>query len=498
MNIGIETFGKIKPYYIQTLAMTYFPGARFPELDNISDADMRVFVEVIEREGEIVGNVALRCGAENYRHTETVKADSVHGDIDRAIKVAAGKAFMKAAEKMTGFIPPWGILTGVRPAKVATELLEKGFTPEQCAEIIKEDYAVSPIKARLATDVAVAEGKIITPQSRRECSVYVGIPFCPTRCAYCSFVSYTSPKLLSLIPDYLDALENDIDGIFSVIRELGMNVSTVYIGGGTPTILDAHRLDRLLGKINSHVSGLTEFTLEAGRPDTITREKLNVAATHGVDRISVNTQTLNDEVLKKIGRAHDTKMFFEAYEAARECGIPNINVDLIAGLPYDTTESFRDTVDRVIALDPENITVHTFSVKRSSEFKTEGRFDADSRTAADSVAYSQSALTEAGYLPYYMYRQKNTVGNLENVGYAKPDHEGLYNIYMMEEVHTVFAAGASSVTKLVSVPDVDGNVRIERLFQPKYPYEYLDNHRGETAKEKLDVMRKTALEFFDK
>lgn len=496
MNIGIETYGTIKPYYIQTLAMTYFPGARFPEAEHIDEADIRVFVEIVERDGEITGNVALRCGAENCRHTENVKIDSVHGDIDRAKKIAAGKAFMKAAEKMTGFIPPWGILTGVRPAKVATDLLLKGYTPEECADIIKEDYATSHIKARLATDVAVAEGKIITPESRRECSVYVGIPFCPTRCAYCSFVSYTSPKLLKLIPDYLDALENDIDGIFSVIRELGMKVSTVYIGGGTPTILDASQLDRLLGKINSHVSGLTEFTLEAGRPDTITREKLTVAASHGIDRISVNTQTLNDEVLRKIGRAHDTKMFFEAYETAKSCGIKNINVDLIAGLPYDTTESFKDTVDRVIALDPENITVHTFSVKRSSEFKTEGRFDADSRTAADSVAYSQSALTDAGYLPYYMYRQKNTVGNLENVGYAKPGHEGLYNIYMMEEVHTVFAAGASSVTKLVSLPDSDGNVRIERLFQPKYPYEYLDNHRGETAKEKLDIMRKTALEFF--
>ncbi len=498
MNIGIETYGTIKPYYIQTLAMTYFPGARFPELDHIFDADLRVFVEVTLRDGEVMGNVALRRGAENCRHTEIVRIDSVHGDIDRAKKIAAGKAFMIAAEKMTGFIPPWGILTGVRPAKVATELLESGYTPEECADIIKEDYAVSPIKARLATDVAVAEGKIITPQSRRECSVYIGIPFCPTRCAYCSFVSYTSPKLLSLIPDYLDALENDIDGIFSVIRELGMNVASVYIGGGTPTILDAGQLDRLLSKVNSHAGGLREFTLEAGRPDTITEDKLKIAASHGVDRISVNTQTLNDEVLRKIGRAHDTKMFFEAYYTAKKIGIPNINVDLIAGLPYDTTESFKDTVDRVIALDPENITVHTFSVKRSSEFKTEGRFDADSRTAADSVAYSQNALTDGGYLPYYMYRQKNTVGNLENVGYAKPGHEGLYNIYMMEEVHTVFASGASSVTKLVSVPDDSGNVRIERLFQPKYPYEYLDNHKGETAKEKLDIMRKTAREFFDK
>lgn len=498
MNIGIETNGAIKPYYIQTLAMTYFPGARFPQLDDLSEADLRIYVEIAENGGEILGNVDIRQGSESYRCTETVKADSVHGDTDRARKIAAGKAFMKAAAKMTGFIPPWGILTGVRPAKVATELLERGYTPEDCAHIIKEDYGVSAIKSRLATDVAVAESRIITPESRRECSVYIGIPFCPTRCAYCSFVSYTSPKLLKLIPDYLSALENDIDGIFSVIRELGMKVSTVYIGGGTPTILDATQLDRLLGAVRSHTSELAEFTLEAGRPDTITADKLRVAAMHGVDRISVNTQTLNDEVLRKIGRAHDTRMFFEAYETARACAIPNINVDLIAGLPYDTAESFKDTVDRVIGLDPENITIHTFSVKKSSEFKTEGRFDADSLIAAESVEYSQHALAQGGYLPYYMYRQKNTVGNLENVGYAKPGHEGLYNIYMMEEVHTVFAAGASSVTKLVSLPDSDGNVRIERLFQPKYPYEYLEAHRGETAGEKLDTIKRTAREFFEK
>jgi len=288
----------------------------------------------------------------------------------------------------------------------------------------------------------------------------------------------------------------DIEGIFSVIRELDMRVTSVYIGGGTPTVLDAEGLRFLLDQITPHVSDLAEFTLEAGRPDTITAEKLKIAAEHGVDRISVNTQTLNDEILRKIGRAHSSEMFFDAYKAARESGIKNINVDLIAGLPYDTTESFMRTMDGVIALDPENITVHTFSVKRASEFKNEGRFDRQGYVAAESVDYSQLALTRAGYLPYYMYRQKNTVGNLENVGYAKPGHEGLYNIYMMEEIHSIFAAGASSVTKLVSLPDADGNVRIERIFQPKYPYEYLDMHEGDAAAEKLCKLRKSALEFF--
>ncbi len=491
MILRIES--TIKPYYVQTLAMIFFPGAKFPEGEVETDETVVAEVFSCEKDSGVYAKVTIRCGA------ESTDADAFFNDsetIEKTTKLSVGAAFMKAGEKFTGFTPPWGTLTGVRPAKVATELLERGFTAEDAAERISLEYLTKPAKAKLAVDVALAEAKLITPERRRECSVYVGIPFCPTKCAYCSFVSYTSPGLLKLIPDYLRALAVDIEGIFSVIRELDMRVTSVYIGGGTPTVLDAEGLRFLLDRITPHVSDLAEFTLEAGRPDTITAEKLRIAAEHGVDRVSVNTQTLNDDILRKIGRAHSSEMFYDAYKAARESGIPNINVDLIAGLPYDTADSFRRTIDGVIDLDPENITVHTFSVKRASEFKNEGRFDPQGSVAAESVDYSQIALTSAGYLPYYMYRQKNTVGNLENVGYAKPGREGLYNIYMMEEIHSIFAAGASSVTKLVSLPDADGSVRIERLFQPKYPYEYLSMHEGEAAGEKLRELRKSALEFF--
>ncbi len=485
--------GNVKPYYAETLAMIFFPGAKFPENEEETPETVVASVNLSESDGTAYAEVTLKQGEKTTKGTSS---QPLTGDTDKRRKIAVGEAFMKAGKDFTGVTPPWGILTGVRPAKVASELFRKGYGEDGAAEGISREYFVSPIKSRLAVDVAAAEARIITDGIRRECSVYVGIPFCPTRCAYCSFVSYTSKKLLSLIPDYLSALCEDIDGVFSVIRSLGMKVSTVYIGGGTPTVLTADEMRVLLSKIREHTSDLTEFTCEAGRPDTITAEKLRVAAEYGVDRISVNPQTLNDEVLKGIGRAHTTDMFYSAYATARESGIKNINVDLIAGLPYDTTESFMRSIDGVIALDPENITVHTFSVKRSSEFKTEGRFDPASVIAAESVDYSQKRLRESGYLPYYMYRQKNTVGNQENVGYAKPGHEGLYNIYMMEEVHSIFAAGAGSVTKLVSLPDSDGNVRIERLFQPKYPYEYLDGYKnGESAK-KLDEMKKTAAEFF--
>ncbi len=418
----------VKPYYIQTLAMIFFPGAKFTE--NEAETEETVYAEVFsdERDGGVFARVTLKqCGEEHAADSFFATTEN----IEKTAKLAVGAAFMKAGALFTGFTPPWGTLTGVRPAKVASELIESGLTPDEAAARMTEEYLTSPAKAKLAASVALAEARLITLERRRECSVYVGIPFCPSKCAYCSFVSYTSPSLLKLIPEYLTALAADIDGIFSVIAELNMKVASVYIGGGTPTVLDSAGLSFLLDKIRSHAPAVSEFTLEAGRPDTITREKLKLAADYGVDRISVNTQTLNDDILRKIGRAHTSDMFFDAYSMARESGIRSINVDLIAGLPYDTTESFTDTVDRVIALDPENITVHTFSVKRASEFKTEGRFDRSGKVAAESVDYSQSALARSGYSPYYMYRQKNTVGSLENVGYSRPGYEGLYNIYMM-------------------------------------------------------------------
>lgn len=474
--------------------MTFFPGVKFPENEELTEETLCAELDLFENDDGISADVTLSQGEKSVHSTAFLAWDSSRFERDRQRKIVTGDAFMKAGVEFTGFTPPWGILTGVRPAKVVSDILEMGFSREETASLLTNEYYVHPVKSTLALDVASAEAKLITDEKRRECSVYIGIPFCPTRCAYCSFVSYTSPGLLKLIPEYLLQLARDIDGIFSIIREIGMKVTTVYIGGGTPTILNEEQLTFLLDKVREHVSDIEEFTLEAGRPDTITAGKLRVAAEHGVDRISVNPQTLNDEVLAKIGRAHNTEMFYKAYETAKNSGIPNINVDLIAGLPYDTTESFMNTIDKVISLDPENITVHTFSVKKSSEFRLEGKYDRSSMIAADSVNYSQEVLAKAGYLPYYMYRQKNTVGNLENVGYAKPGHEGLYNVYMMEEVQTIFAAGASSVTKLVSLPDKNGHIQIERFFQPKYPYEYLDDG----GEERIKTLRELAVDFFAK
>ena len=470
--------GNVKPYYIQMLAMLFYPGEKFPEGEEASTESRVAEVTVEEREDGVFSAVKVTDGGE-VGYGEAFLPYGVIKE-DRIIKFSAGGAFLEACTRLTGHTPPWGMLTGVRPARLALELFSEGIRGNDAVKFFTDIYKTELRKARLAVSTAETSEKIVRDNIIDECSVYIGIPFCPSRCAYCSFVSYTSPKLLSMIPDYLDALIYDVQHTFELIKELGIRVASVYIGGGTPTVLNEEQLERLLSCISEHIVDVDEFTLEAGRPDTITEEKLRIAKYYGVSRVSVNTQTLNDEVLRNIGRAHTAEDFYKAYAMAEASGIRDINVDLIAGLPGDTFDSFKDSLDRIVELEPTNITVHTFSVKKSAEFKTEGHdvFDRDGGDAAKCVAYSQDKITSAGYVPYYMYRQKNTVGNLENVGYSKTGHEGLYNIYMMDELHTIFACGASSVTKIVS-RDGDGKLDIRRMFEPKYPYEFLSKRGNE-------------------
>ena len=280
-----------------------------------------------------------------------------------------------------------------------------------------------------------------------------------------------------MIDEYIDAMIKELDEKIDAIKRLGLTVTTVYIGGGTPTTLSAEQLEKLLGHLDKKidVTSLLEYTLEAGRPDTITADKLDVAKRHGVTRISVNPQTLNGDILREIGRRHTVEDFYKAYAIAKESGIRDINVDLIAGLPGDDFKSFSHTLDEIISLSPTNITVHTFCVKKAADVLRDNDrvYSIIGGDTAKSVSYAQINTKFNGYKPYYMYRQKNTVGNLENVGFAIEGHEGLYNIYMMEEVQSIFAVGAGAVTKLVD-RGADGKARIKRIFNPKYPYEYLD------------------------
>jgi len=361
---------------------------------------------------------------------------------------------------------------------VATELLQRGMSKTRVKRTLSSEYLVIPKKAALATDVALNEQKLLGSVQSKDCSVYIAIPFCPTRCSYCSFVSYTSPKLLSLIPEYLVHLISDLKKSFAKIRELGLHVKTVYIGGGTPTILSADQLRLLLSEISEQidVSTLEEYTLESGRPDTITYEKFAIAKQYGVTRVCVNPQSLCDEVLRSIGREHSAEDFLRAFEDARRAEIPYINTDLIVGLPGDSFKTFSATFDKILSLRPENITVHTFCVKKAAEILRQGSnvYSLRGGDAGKCVDYTQLKAQQEGYLPYYMYRQKNTVGNFENVGFCLEGAEGRYNVYMMEEVHSIFAVGAGAVSKMVNYrPEDGGKPIIERLFYPKYPYEYL-------------------------
>jgi len=368
--------------------------------------------------------------------------------------------------------------------------LQAGVSKTRIKRILTGEYFVIPKKAALATDVALNEQKLIGTPSSKDCSVYISIPFCPSRCSYCSFVSYTSQKLLGLIPEYLLHLLKDIELTFAKIRELGLRICTIYIGGGTPTILTADQLRVLLSKIaeQTDVTALEEYTLESGRPDTITAEKMAVAKEYGVTRVCVNPQSLSETVLQSIGRSHTPDDFLQAYDVARNSGIANINTDLIVGLPGDNFKTFSYTFDRILSLRPENITVHTFCVKKAAEILRQGNrvYSLRGGDAGKCVDYSQLKAQQENYLPYYMYRQKNTVGNFENVGFSLEGAEGRYNVYMMEEVHSIFALGAGAVSKMVDYRPKDGGKPvIERLFYPKYPYEYL---RDESTADKMQAM----------
>ena len=489
--------GDINRYYVQTLCMIFFPGSTFGENEVSGGGIPEVSVELSELgDGGYTAEVSMKLNDKVCTYSSTVLAtDEIH--IADRQSLAVGKAMFAAGKALLGHVPPWGILTGVRPAKIAGKVMRMAGGILKSKRILRDEYFLNAQKAGLAVGVAQSEAKILKRMKDNSCSVYISIPFCPSRCAYCSFVSYTTPRLLSLIDDYLDALLSELYETVKVIKMLGLTVSTVYIGGGTPTTLNEKQLKKLLSRLFEliKVDELEEFTLEAGRPDTITEGKLKIAKEFGVTRISVNPQTLNDEILKEIGRKHTTLDFYKAYALAKESGIRDINVDLIAGLPGDDFGNFSETIDKVIDLAPTNITVHTFCVKKASDLlkNNSSVYSLTGGDVAKSVIYSQLKTKFASYKPYYMYRQKNTVGNLENVGFSVEGHEGLYNVYMMEETQTIFAVGAGAVTKLVDFDrEKSEPLRIERIFNPKYPYEYL---KLDTAKN-ADKLYDAAVRFF--
>ncbi len=389
---------------------------------------------------------------------------------------------------------PWGILTGVRPIKLLRRFIES-YGEEKARDYFLSEFKVSQNKLDLATITQKCESDILSLSKEKSFSLYISIPFCPSRCNYCSFVSQSIEKAKHLIDDYVNLLCEELILTAKVAHDLGLRLETVYMGGGTPTTLSAQQMDLVLSTVREYfdMSTCREFTVEAGRPDTITEEKLKTIKKNGVSRISINPQTLNDEVLSIIGRRHSAQDTIDAFYLARECGFDNINMDLIAGLKGDNYNSFVLTLDKVRALSPESITIHTLALKRSSTLNTEN-IDINigiKNETTDMLEYSQKALLSDDFVPYYLYRQSRMAGNLENVGWSKKGYESLYNVYVMDETHTILACGAGAVTKLKN-PKTD---KLERIFNFKFPYEY--NTRFSELMERKNAIYSFYDEFFE-
>lgn len=390
--------------------------------------------------------------------------------IKKIFIAACTKSFCHAALKIRKINYAWGVMCGIRPAKIVRELKEENFFQNEIRDIFKNVYEVSESKTELAMKVAQNEEVLLENIGENSVSIYIGIPFCPSRCVYCSFVSTDIRVSGKYMEEFVEKLLLEIEKTAEIIKNTGVYVENIYIGGGTPTTLSAENFKRIFDKLNSVIdlSRVIEFTVEAGRPDTIDEEKLRVLKDYGVNRISINPQSMNDVTLKKIGRSHNVEMIYDAYKMARNIGFDVINMDLIAGLPDETPEMFKNSLNKVIELNPENITVHSLCIKSAAQFRHAKKELAKSDDMNEMLSFTQKRMDAEGYMPYYMYRQKNSSGNLENVGYAKNGTMSTYNVNIMEEKQTIIALGGGGSSKIVS-----GN-RIERVFNFKDPLEYIN------------------------
>lgn len=384
---------------------------------------------------------------------------------------ALQQSYYLAACQLLPVLPPWGALAGVRPTKLTTKHLLEGGTPRSADKMLKDVYYVTESRRKLAVDCSVSTVRAARLLQPQDLSVYIGIPFCPSRCAYCSFVSRTIGKKTELLEPYLEALLSEIRLTGDLLRVSGKTIRSLYIGGGTPTTLSIPQMIRLLDAINQSfdLSRCLEFTVEGGRPDTLGEEKLRAIHDRGVNRMSINPQTMEDSVLRCCGRIHKTQDILRAYDQATAAGFQDINMDLIAGLPTDTPEGFRHSLDAVARLNPSNITVHTLALKKGADLFEHRENLPSAEAVAEMVSYAEATLRSLGYKPYYLYRQKYMSGSFENVGWSRDNRDCLYNIYMMEEVHTIVSLGGGGMNK-VNLPD--GSLR--RFHNPKFPEQYIE------------------------
>ena len=456
-------------FEVQNICRLFLPQEKIAIVESDDGLDgVIVYTSLKEEHGQVLLTARLRLDDFDQSEQFTLSADhpEKRDESERRLCELVYRLFVR----LLGFEQTWGIVTGVRPVKLLRRLTAE-MGEEAAVDFLRDRLLVSEGKLSLCRETLNIENELLALSRPESYSLYVSVPFCPTRCDYCSFVSQTVTRAAKLIPVYVERLVEELKYTAALAREVGLRLETVYFGGGTPTTLTADQLQLLTRTVEREfdLSTVREYTVEAGRPDTVTEEKLRVLKAAGVSRI--NPQTLSDDVLTHIGRRHTAAQFYDAFDLARKCGHTNINTDLIAGLPTDTYDGFAQTMDGILALSPESVTVHTLSMKRASNLSLQKR--ADYRVADEAVrmvALSAERLPQAGYRPYYLYRQSRTVGNQENVGWAKPGCESLYNVYIMDETHTILGCGAGAVSKLKR-PHTD---YLERIFNYKFPYEYND------------------------
>ena len=456
-------------YEMENICRLFFPHEKFEKFHDFCPDDYHVFCEFVEDEGKttVIAKVNFE-GCKEYREICPVFGNS------REEEISMARCIYFLLTDYAQYFPQWGVLTGVRPGKLYSSLLKELGSHDRVTEYMHDRLLVQDDKIKLCYHTFLAENKAQALCDATSYSLYVSIPFCPTRCSYCSFVSHSVEKTAKMVPEYVDLLCRELEETAKKAKEWNLTLKTIYFGGGTPTQLSAEQLDQIMITIENHfdLSALEEYTVEGGRPDTITTEKLEVLKKHKVDRLSVNPQTMHDSVLEIIGRRHSAQQVVDAFTMARAVGFDNINMDLIAGLPGDSVEGFTQSLDQLLEMNPENITVHTLSVKRSSFLTSRGEIATtpDANQVLAMLEIAKNRLGEHGFIPYYLYRQSKMLGNLENVGWSKPGLDCLYNIYMMNELHTVLAVGAGAVTRLKA----PHGQQIKRIFNFKYPYEYIE------------------------
>lgn len=467
-------FGHDYKYAVEQMLLTMFPAER-PEYPDEKPNGDRAELKLSRGAVNITATCALYINGTCFRGRAAIRNSALAGEIltDRHCQRLIKNAMYRAARNAGIKHPAWGALTGVRPGKVLMTLINSGLSEKDALKSFVEDYDVTPERAALCMDTTRETIKAAASLSERDICLYVGIPFCPTRCAYCSFVSQAVEKNMKLIEPFMNALMQELEATAAEVNRLGLRVVSVYMGGGTPTTLSAEQLDRLCTGLEKSfdLTQLREYTVEAGRPDTISLEKLRVLRAHGVDRVSVNPQTMSDKVLCTIGRRHTATDIVDALSKVREVGGFAVNMDLIAGLPDDSVEGFKETIEKVLALEPENITVHTLSLKKGSRIMLEDTVIPTAEEVSDMLDIAQEKLRGNAYAPYYLYRQKFMSGGFENVGWTKDGYINLYNICIMEELCSIVAMGGGGSTKLVA----PGDTRNIRFIAPKYPQEYIGN-----------------------